>query len=84
LLVSTAWKISIHTSCIAGSVVSLALLVHPLAVLLAPLLVAAGWARVVQRDHTVMQVLAGSVAGATIAAGGLVLLGAASTLPFVG
>jgi len=30
LLVSTAWKTSIHTSCVAGSVVSLALIVSPL------------------------------------------------------
>jgi hypothetical protein len=77
LIVTTLWKISVHTSCVAGAVTSLAILVHPGALLLAPLVVVTGWARVVRRDHTIAQVVAGTVVGAAVASGMLVLQGAA-------
>ena len=67
LVVSSVWKISIHTSCVAGVVVSLALLVTPASWWLAPLVALTGCARVVLRDHTPAQVLAGTALGAGVA-----------------
>ena len=72
--ISTVWKISVHTSCVAGTVVSLALLLHPSALLLAPLTPLAAWARVLLGHRTVRQTVAGAVVGAVVAAGVLVLL----------
>jgi hypothetical protein len=72
--VSTVWKISVHTSCVAGAVVSLALLVHPAAWLLTPLTPLTGWARVVLGHHTVLQTVAGGLLGSVVAAGVLVPL----------
>lgn len=68
LAVSSVWKISIHTSCVAGVVVFLALLVTPIYWWLSPLVAVTGWARVVLRDHTPAQVLAGTAVGVTVAA----------------
>lgn len=67
LAVSVFWKISIHTACVAGSVCVLAILVHPAALAMAPLIVATGWARVALRDHTPTQVLVGALVGAAVA-----------------
>ncbi len=62
--ITTVWKISIHCAVASGSVTLLALLYGPW-LLPAYLLVAlTGWARVRVRDHTVAQVVAGSVLGA--------------------
>jgi membrane-associated phospholipid phosphatase len=73
-LVTVVWKISIHCSVASGSVTLLALMFGPF-VLLGYLLVALlGWARVVVRDHTVAQVVAGSVLGALAAAVAYALL----------
>lgn len=69
LAISIFWKISIHTACVAGSVCVLAILVHPIALALAPVVAATAWARVVLRDHTAAQVLAGAVVGAVVASG---------------
>ncbi|MGH3245025.1 MAG: phosphatase PAP2 family protein [Trebonia sp.] len=65
--ITTAWKISIHCAVAAGSVTILTLLFGPV---LAPayLLVAlTAWSRVVVKDHTAAQVIAGSVLGAAAA-----------------
>ena len=65
--ITTVWKISIHCAVAAGSVTILALLFGPW---LAPayLLVAlTAWSRVIVKDHTPAQVIAGSVLGATAA-----------------
>ena len=73
LAISSFWKISIHTACVAGTVTVLAMLVHPVLALLAPLVVATAWARVALRDHTAAQVIAGAVVGAGVAAAVLVM-----------
>ena len=66
--ITTVWKISIHCAVASGSVTILALLYGP-AVLTAYVLVALlGWSRVVLEDHTVAQVVVGSVLGAAAAA----------------
>ncbi len=65
--ITTAWKISIHCAVAAGSVTILALLFGPW---LAPayLLVAlTAWSRVVVKDHTAAQVIAGSLLGVAAA-----------------
>jgi membrane-associated phospholipid phosphatase len=66
--ITTVWKISIHCAVASGSVTILALLYGP-PVLAGYVLVALlGWSRVVLEDHTVAQVVAGSVLGAAAAA----------------
>jgi membrane-associated phospholipid phosphatase len=66
--ITTVWKISIHCAVASGSVAVLALTYGPL-VLPAYLLVALlGWSRVSMRDHTIAQVIGGSVLGAVAAA----------------
>jgi membrane-associated phospholipid phosphatase len=65
--ITTVWKISIHCAVASGSVTILTLLLGPW---LAPayLLVAlTAWSRVVLKDHTAAQVIAGSVLGAAAA-----------------
>jgi hypothetical protein len=72
--ITTVWKISIHCAVASGSVTILALTYGPL-VLGGYLLVGVlGWARVTVKDHTVAQVVAGSVLGAAAAAGAYALL----------
>jgi membrane-associated phospholipid phosphatase len=66
--ITAAWKISIHCAVASGSVAVLALTYGPV-VLPAYLLVALlGWSRVSMRDHTIAQVVGGSVLGAVAAA----------------
>jgi hypothetical protein len=73
-VITTVWKISIHCAVASGSVTILALTYGPL-VLGGYLLVGVlGWARVTVKDHTVAQVVAGSVLGAAAAAGAYALL----------
>ncbi len=69
LAISTVWKISIHTACTAGTTVVLAMLVGVAWLALAAVVAAVAWARVVLRDHTVLQVAAGSLIGAIVAGG---------------
>ena len=57
LAISLFWKISIHTAGVAGSVCVLAILVHPIALVLAPVIAATAWARIVLRDHSVAKLL---------------------------
>ena len=67
LAITAVWKISIHTGVAAGTVVVLMITFGPVAAVAWPLVAATGWARVVLRDHTVAQVLAGALVGATVA-----------------
>jgi membrane-associated phospholipid phosphatase len=65
--ITTVWKISIHCAVASGSVTILALLFGPW-VLPAYLLVAlTAWSRVVLKDHTTAQVIAGALLGAVAA-----------------
>ena len=67
-LVSAVWKISIHCAVAAGSVTILAYAFGPPLLSAFALVAALCWARVAMRDHTLAQVLAGSVLGAAVAA----------------
>lgn len=74
LAITSFWKISIHAASAAGTVACLAILVSPWWLLLAPLVVLTGWARVEIRDHTPVQVSVGAIVGAGVAAGVLLLV----------
>jgi hypothetical protein len=74
LAITSFWKISIHAGGAAGTVTSLAILVSPWWLLVAPLVVLTGWARVEIRDHTLVQVIVGAVVGAVVSSGVLLLV----------
>jgi membrane-associated phospholipid phosphatase len=65
--ITTVWKISIHCAVASGSVTILALLFGPWLVPAYLLVALTGWSRVVVRDHSTAQVIAGSVLGALAA-----------------
>jgi hypothetical protein len=73
-LVTVVWKISIHCAVASGSVTILALTFGPLVLCGYVLVALLGWARVTVQDHSVAQVVAGSVLGAVAAAGAYALL----------
>lgn len=68
LLVTLFWKISIHVAVVAGAIVILVLVFGPQCLALVPVVFLVGWARVAVGDHTPLQVAAGAVLGATVAA----------------
>jgi membrane-associated phospholipid phosphatase len=74
LAITSFWKISIHAASAAGTVACLAILVSPWWLVLVPLVVLTGWARVEIRDHTPVQVSVGAIVGAVVAAGVLILV----------
>jgi hypothetical protein len=65
--ITAVWQISIHTGVAAGTAVILTLTYGPESALAWPIVVATGWARLVLRDHTIMQVVTGAVVGAATA-----------------
>ena len=66
-LVTMVWKISIHCAVASGSVAILALFYGPAMLVGFALVALLGWSRVVLKDHTVAQVVGGSVLGAAAA-----------------
>jgi membrane-associated phospholipid phosphatase len=66
--ITTVWKISIHCAVAAGSVTILALLLGPWVTPAYLLVALTAWSRVVLKDHTGAQVVAGSLLGAAAAA----------------
>ena len=66
--ITLVWKISIHCAVASGSVAILALSFGPLVLLGYVLVALLCWSRVTLGDHTVWQVIAGSVLGAGAAA----------------
>ena len=66
-LVNLVWKLSIHAAVAAGSGAVLVIVFGAKFLLAAPAVVLVGWSRVVLRDHTVGQVIAGTVAGLVVA-----------------
>ncbi len=66
--ITTVWKISIHCAVAAGSVTIIALLLGPWAAPGYLLVGLTAWSRVVLKDHTAAQVVAGSLLGAAAAA----------------
>jgi len=72
--ITAVWKISIHCAVASGSVALLALSFGPLALPGYALVALLGWSRVAVQDHSVAQVVAGSVLGAGAAAAAYALL----------
>ena len=66
-LVTVVWKISIHCAVASGSVTLLFLMYGPFVLPGYVLVALLGWARVAVKDHTVAQVVGGSVLGAAAA-----------------
>jgi membrane-associated phospholipid phosphatase len=65
--ITTVWKISIHCAVASGSVTILTLLFGPWLVPAYLMVALTAWSRVVLKDHTPAQVIAGSVLGAAAA-----------------
>jgi hypothetical protein len=66
--ISSFWKISIHAACAAGTVAILVVVFGGIMLVWVPVVGAICWARVTLRDHTTLQVIAGAVVGAIVAA----------------
>ncbi len=75
--ITLVWKISIHCAVASGSVTILALVYGPLVLPGYALVALLAWSRVALKDHTVAQVVAGSILGA--GAAGLAYLTLAGT-----
>ena len=67
LVISSFWKISIHAACAAGTVAILVVVFGWIMLIWVPVVAAICWARVTLRDHTALQVVAGSAVGAIVA-----------------
>ncbi len=65
--ITALWKISIHCAVASGSVTILALLFGPMVTPAFLLVALTAWSRVVVKDHTLAQVVGGSVLGAAAA-----------------
>lgn len=74
LLLTQLWKISIHAGVAAGTVVVLCLVFGPVGNAAWPLVAAIGWSRVELEDHTLAQVIGGSVIGAIVAGASFTVL----------
>ena len=74
LLINLRWKASIHTAVMAGSVVLLTTLAGPVWLFAGLLVPVTAWSRVVCRDHTPAETLAGATFGAVTSAVMLQLL----------
>lgn len=66
------WKISLHSAVAGGATATMVLLYGPLALVGVPVVALIAWSRVVVRDHTVAQAIAGAVAGPAV--GGVVFV----------
>jgi membrane-associated phospholipid phosphatase len=66
--ITTVWKISIHCAVACGSVTILGLMYGPQLIPGYVLVALTAWSRVVLKDHTTAQVIAGCVLGAAAAA----------------
>ena len=63
LLITTKWKISVHTTGMSGPVAALILLLGPFGALFALLYPVIIWSRVLLKKHTLAQAIAGGVQG---------------------
>ncbi len=74
LAATSRWKVSVHLA-VAGAALAIAALIEPRAsAFLAPLVLPLGWARVREGRHSVGQVVAGLLLGASVAGGTYALL----------
>jgi membrane-associated phospholipid phosphatase len=66
LTITFFWKISIHAGVAAGITTIFVILFGPGMLLMAPFVLAVGWARVRLGDHTATQVAVGTFIGALV------------------
>lgn len=66
-VITSFWKISVHTAVMAGTVTILVLVAGPWAALATPLVPLVAWSRVTTRAHTLAQVIGGAIMGAGVA-----------------
>lgn len=66
------WKISLHSAVAGGACATLVLIYGPSLLVTVPVVALVAWSRVVVRDHTVAQVIAGALAGPAV--GGVVFV----------
>lgn len=67
LAVTAVWKVSVHTAVSSGAIAMLALAYGPWLLAAYPAVAVVGWSRVVLRDHTLAQVVAGAFLGLLVA-----------------
>jgi membrane-associated phospholipid phosphatase len=67
-LLTTVWKVSVHAATVAGSVVLLAYLLGPLALVALAVVPVVGWARVAVGGHTPAEAAGGAIVGGVVAA----------------
>ncbi|MFD0416826.1 hypothetical protein [Streptomyces sp. NPDC127108] len=67
LPITVFWKISVHTSVAAGALAMLADAYSPLLWIATPVVALIAWSRIILRDHTVAQTVAGAAVGAVVA-----------------
>ncbi|PPK66674.1 hypothetical protein V5P93_004711 [Actinokineospora auranticolor] len=72
VVVTRRWKVSLHAAVSGGAVATIALLYGPWSLLLVAVVALVCWSRVVLGDHTVAQVVVGSLVGPVV--GGAVFL----------
>jgi hypothetical protein len=70
--VTQLWKISLHSAVAGGAAATMVLIYGPLSLVLVPVVALVAWSRVVVLDHTVAQVIAGSLIGPVV--GGVVFV----------
>ncbi|MEU3500199.1 phosphatase PAP2 family protein [Streptomyces hundungensis] len=75
LPITAFWKISLHTAVSTGAIAVLAVGVTWWVLLALPVVGLIGWSRVEIRDHTVGQVIAGTVVGGAVAGFAFALMG---------
>ncbi|WP_455354829.1 hypothetical protein [Streptomyces sp. SYSU K217416] len=74
MVITTAWKVSVHAAVSSGSVIILTLTYGPWLLALYPVVALVGWSRIALRDHTPAQVVAGTALGALVAGATFALL----------
>ncbi|MGD3111803.1 phosphatase PAP2 family protein [Streptomyces sp. YGL11-2] len=67
LVITLAWKVSVHTAVSSGAITMLALAYGPWALFVYPLVALVGWSRVRLQDHTLAQVVVGTLLGSAVA-----------------
>jgi membrane-associated phospholipid phosphatase len=72
MLITKWWKVSVHATVAGGAVATLVLIYGPVLLALVPLVALVAWSRVRVLDHTIAQVVIGTVLGPVV--GGLVFL----------
>lgn len=68
LAVTSRWKISLHTACLAGAIASVFILVTPWVAVSTALLAPLAWTRMLLKHHSLAQTCAGVALGGTVAA----------------